>query len=75
MKYIQVTIVLSLILSTEKSGNIKWYYDAEFSVSKYMRSHTGEFMIMGTGGAYVESNKKITLRAQLRPILSEYRIS
>ena len=40
-----------------------------------MRSHTGEFIIMGTGGAYVESNKKITLRAQLRPILSEYRIS
>ena len=30
MKYIQVTIGMPLILSTDKSVNIKWYVDAEF---------------------------------------------
>ena len=58
MKYIQGTIGLPLILSIDKSGNIKWYVDASFSVDKDMRSHTGGFMTMGTGGAYVKSIKQ-----------------
>ena len=53
MKYIQGTIGLPLIFSIEKSENIKWYVDASFAVHKDMRSHTGGFMTMGTGGAYV----------------------
>ena len=57
MKYIQVTIGLPLILSIYKSGNIKWYVDAAFSVHKYIRSHTGCFMTMGTVGSYVQSSK------------------
>ena len=57
MKYIQGTIGLSLILSVDKSGNIKWYVDASFAVHKDMRSHTGGFMTMETGGAYVQSSK------------------
>ena len=57
MKYIQGTIGLPLILSIDKSGNIKWYVDASFAVHKDMRSRTGGFMTMGTGGAYVESSK------------------
>ena len=58
MKYIQGTIGLPLILSINKSVKIKWYVDAEFSVQNEMRSHTGGFMTMGTGGAYVQSIKQ-----------------
>ena len=58
MKYIQGTIVIPLILSIKKSGNIKWYIYAEFAVHKDMRSHTGGFMTTGTGGAYVQSSKQ-----------------
>ena len=58
MKYIQGTIGLTLILSIDKSGNIKWYVDALFAVHKDMRSHTGYFMTMGTGGVYVQSRKQ-----------------
>ena len=45
-------------MSIDKSGNIKWYVDASFAVHKDMRSHTGGFMTMGTGGAYVQSRKQ-----------------
>ena len=45
-------------MSINKSGNIKWYVDAAFAVHKDMRSHTGGFMTMGTGGAYVQSSKQ-----------------
>ena len=54
MKYIQETIGLPLILSLEKSGNIKCYIDASFAVHKDMMSHTGGFMTMGKGGDYVQ---------------------
>ena len=53
MKYLQGTIGLPLILSIDKSGNIKWYVDAFFAAHKDMRSHTGGFMTMGRGGAYM----------------------
>ena len=43
----------------DKSGNIEWYIDAAFVAHKDMRSHTGGFITMGTGGAYVQSIKKI----------------
>ena len=58
MKYIQGTIVLPLILSIDKSVNIKWYVDAEFEVHNYTRSHNGGLTTMGTGGACVQSNRK-----------------
>ena len=53
---IQGIISLPLILSIDKSGNIKWYVDAEFAVHKDMRSHTGGFILMGTGGSYIQSS-------------------
>ena len=58
MNYIQVTIGLPLILSVDKSGNIKWYVDVAFAVHKDMRSHIGGFMTMGKVGAYVRSRKQ-----------------
>ena len=58
MEYIHGTTGLPLILSIKKSGNIKWYVDAAFAVHKDMRIHTGGFMNMGTGGAYVQSRKQ-----------------
>ena len=70
MKYIQDTIGLPLILSKDKSGNIKWYVNAPFVVHKDMRSHTGGFISMVTGEAYVQSRKiklstKILTEAEL----------
>ena len=58
MNYIQGTIFLPLIFLIDKSGGIKWYVDAEFSVHKDMRSHTGGLMTMVKGGAYVKSRKQ-----------------
>ena len=58
MKYIQGTIGIPLILSIDKSGNIKWYIDASFAVHKDMRSHNGVFVTMGKGGAYVQPSKQ-----------------
>ena len=58
INYIQGTIVLTLILTIDKSVNIKCYIDASFVVHKYMRSHTGGFMTIGTGGSYVQSRKQ-----------------
>ena len=58
MKYIQGNIILPLILSIYKSGNMNWYVDAEFAVNKYMRSHTGGFMSMIIGGYYVQYIKQ-----------------
>ena len=55
MKYIKGTIGPPFILSINKSGNIKWYVDAEFVVHKGIMSHIGGFVEMGTGGAYVQS--------------------
>ena len=48
MKYIQRTICPTLILSIDKSVNIKWYIDESSVVHKYMRRHTGGFMKMVT---------------------------
>ena len=58
IKYIQGTIGLSLILSTENSKNIKWYVDAAFLVHKDMRSNTGGFIDMVTVRAYVQFIKQ-----------------
>ena len=58
MKYIQRIIGLPLILSIDKSGNIKCYVDASFVVHKDMRSHTGGFMTMVTVGAYMKFSKQ-----------------
>ena len=64
MKYIQGTIVLPMILSIDNSGNITWYVDASFAVHKDTRSHTGGFMTMGKGGAYLQSsNMKLKIKS------------
>ena len=51
IKYIHGTIGLKLIISMEKSGNIKGYVDAACVVRKEMRRHTGGFMTTGNSGA------------------------
>ena len=58
MKYIQGNISIPLILTIDKSGNIKWYRDAEFVVHKDISIHTGGFMTMVTGGSYVQYRKQ-----------------
>ena len=58
MTYVKGAIGLPLILSIEKSGNIKWYVDSAFAMHKDVRIHSCVFMTMGTGGAYFQSSKK-----------------
>ena len=69
-KYLQGTIGIPLILSIDKSGNIKWYVDAECAVYMDTRSHTGGFTTIGTVGSYVQFSKqkmntKISAEAEL----------
>ena len=67
---------MPLILSIDKSENIKWYIDAVFLVHKYMMIHTGGFMTVVTDWDYVQSiQKKWTLIVQMRMILSEWTMS
>ena len=47
-----------MILSIDKSGNIKCYVDASFVVHKDTRINTGGFMTMLTVGAYMQSRKQ-----------------
>ena len=58
MKYMQCSIGLPLILSIDKSENIKWYVDVAFVAHTDIRSHTGGLMSMSTGGVYVQSRKQ-----------------
>ena len=59
MKHIKGNIGLPLILLIEKSVNINYHDDTAFVVHKDMTNHTGGFMTMVTGGAYVKYRKKI----------------
>ena len=62
LKYIQGTIGLPFILSTDRSVNVKWYVDAASAVQKDMQSHTGGFMTMVTEGVYFQSIKKKNIK-------------
>ena len=70
MKYIQDTIELPLILSIEKSANIKWFVGAVFPVQKDIRSHNSGFITMGTRGAYVQSRKKLNTKISTEAMLA-----
>ena len=70
MNYIQGTIGLPLILSINNSVNIKCYTYEAFAVHKYISSHNGGFITVGTGGDYVQSRKnnlntKISTKAEI----------
>ena len=47
-----------MILSIDKSGNIKWYVDAAFAAHKDTKIHSGGFMTMGTGEEFVKFSKE-----------------
>jgi hypothetical protein len=52
MKYLQSTIDLPLVLSTDGSGKLRWHIDASYAVHMDMRSHTGGAMMLGKGSVY-----------------------
>ena len=58
MNYIKDIIGISLILSIDNYGNLKWYVDAEFVVHKYMRIYTGGFITMVIVRSYVQYSKQ-----------------
>ena len=59
MKYTQGAIGLTLILSINKSGNIKWYVYSAFALHKEMRRRIGGFMTMVTIGDCFQSTNTI----------------
>jgi hypothetical protein len=58
MKYLQGTIDLPLILSSDNSGEIQWWVDASFATHPDMKGHSGGTMSMGTGSVYSTSIKQ-----------------
>ena len=65
-RYLDGTIGLPLILTTDESGKIQWHVDASFAVHNDMKSHTGITMTMGQGAAFSQSSKqKLTTKSSL----------
>ena len=58
VKYLRVTLFITLILSMDENNTLRWYVDAVFLVHKDMRSHTGAFTTMGKEATNSGSNKK-----------------
>ena len=48
-KYVRGNKYLTLILSADNSGMIKWYIDGSYTVHPHMQGHTGRGMTMGLG--------------------------
>ena len=49
---------LSLILSGDGTGVIKWWVDASYAVHPDMKGHTGGTMSMGRGSVYSTATKQ-----------------
>ena len=58
LKYLQSTKDLSLILSADGSGLLRWWVDASYGVHMDMKGHTGGNMSMGKGSVYTTANKQ-----------------
>jgi hypothetical protein len=58
MKYLRGTLTLTLILSANGSGILKWYMDASFAVHSNMRGHSGGGLTLGRGFPIVSSTKQ-----------------
>ena len=58
MKYIQATKDVTLILEANKSGQIKWWVYAAFSVYPNMISHIDSMLSLKKGAAVSTSKKK-----------------
>ena len=49
LNYVKGTKDIPFILSSDKSGMLKWYIDGSHSVHPNMRGHTGGVLTMGKG--------------------------
>jgi hypothetical protein len=58
MKYLQGTVDLTLTLSREHNGDIKWWIDAFFANHTDMKGHSGGTMSIGNGWIYSTSVKQ-----------------
>jgi hypothetical protein len=58
MRYIRDTRTISLILSANGSGILKWWVDASFAVHPNMRGHSGGGLYLGHGFSIVSSTKQ-----------------
>jgi hypothetical protein len=58
MKYLQGTVDLPLILSSDGSGMLAWWVDASYAVHPDMKGHTGGVLSMGQGAVYSTSTRQ-----------------
>jgi hypothetical protein len=58
MRYIRGTCTMSLIMSANVSGILKWWVDASFEVHPNMRGHSGGGLSLGRGFPIVSFTKK-----------------
>jgi hypothetical protein len=58
MRYIRGTRTMTLILSANGSGILKWWVDASFVVHPNMRGHSGGGLSLGQGFPIVSSSKQ-----------------
>ena len=40
------------------TNTVSWWVDGEFAINNDMKSHTGAYMSLGIGAAYVSSSKQ-----------------
>ena len=66
LKYLKITCNLVLTLESDKSGAVKWWVGAAFTVHHNMKIHTSEWISMCKGVVYyVPSKQNLTPRYQL----------
>jgi hypothetical protein len=58
MKYLQETIGLPLVLSSNGTNDLQWWIDASYAVHYDMIVHTGSTMSMGKGSIHTTSTKQ-----------------
>jgi hypothetical protein len=64
MNYLQGTVDLPLILSSDGSTMLAWWVDAFYAVYPGMKGHTGGVLSMGQGAVYsTATRQKLVIRS------------
>jgi hypothetical protein len=57
VKYLDSTVDMPLVLSSDGKGTLRWWVDASYAVHEDMKGHTGGTLTMGQGSVYSTSTK------------------
>jgi hypothetical protein len=58
VKYLDGSVDMSLVLSADGSGTLRWWIDASYATHDDMKGHTGGTLSMGKGSVYSTSTKQ-----------------